>query len=150
MTTTLDLNAITGNLFDYWDLHFLSDVATVYPGVDGDTQNLSEWVDVELPEFGQRLGRASSPARGEFLWRVNIFVRRSNDLARMNVIAEAVFSTISRMTIPLYALDSSETLLGYAQLLEAEIHNQTRPDRESRAHDMQRATIVIKGLVQET
>lgn len=149
MPATLTLTTLAGNLFDYWELNFPLDVATAYPGVSLDTQNLAEWIDLEIPEFSPCVGRDSSPSRSELLLKVNVFVRRSTDLARINALAEAALAVISRVTIPLYTPDSIETLLGYVQLLEGRVQNQTRQDRESRSHDLQHVAIAVKGIVQE-
>lgn len=145
MPSLLDLATIVGNLFDYWELNFPHDVATAYPGAALDTQNLAEWVDLDLPVFVPTIGRDSSPGRSEIHVKVNLFVRRSTDLARINVLADAALAILSRVTIPLYLPDSTETLLGYAQMLEGQVQNHTRQDR----HDLQHVTIVVKGVVQE-
>lgn len=149
MPATLDLATIAGNVFDYWELNFPHDVATAYPGVPIDTQNLSEWVDLEIPEFSPCVGRDSSPSRSEILLKVNVFVRRSTDLARINALTDAALAVMSRVTIPLYTPDSIETLLGYVQLLDGRVQNQTRQDRESRRHDLQHVAIAVQGIVQE-
>ena len=149
MTSTLDLTTLIGNLFDYWELNFPHDVVTAYPGIVIDTQNLAEWVDLELNEFSRCIGRDSSPPRGDIVLKVNLFVRRSTDFSRINRLANTALAIFTQTTIPLYAPDSTELLLGYAQMLEGHVQNHTRHDREVHGVDLQRVTITVKGIVQE-
>lgn len=150
MSSQLQHEQVAAGLFTWWNDNFPLSVATVYPGMRIDTNDLSEWLEMWIDTWSRRPQRPS-PEWMDIAIAVHCFVRPSTDKSRILELVNATCSTLSQQTVPIQDFElSGLPVVGYTMLFEAESRDLTRNHLNRLQHPLQHYVVSLRGIAQQT
>jgi len=126
-----------------------SGAAVAWPGGQLETDALAEWIEVGCDAVDGVVQRESPPEQREVAITVHVFVRSSNDTARVHALAEQVRAAFSGRVIAV--MDSSgspATKVGVLRTREADVRDLTRMYAEEQRRPLRHSVVLIRGTVQ--
>jgi hypothetical protein len=146
----LNYEHVAAGVFSHWADQFPLPVTTVYPGTRIDTSGLTEWLEIGIDRWADRLLRGEDKATVELSVFVHVFVKPGVDKSRVFELADAVRQTLADQQITLHDHETSGTpVVGYATLSQAEIEDRTRRDTDAGRHGMQHVIVRVAGVAHE-
>lgn len=142
---------IASSVFVHWADQFPLTVATVYPGTQIDTNEVTEWLEIWINAWSRRPQRISNRQLLDVVVEVHCFVKRQQDKSRVHELVDAARNTLSQVTLPVRDFETSGSPIeGYAKLFEPEVHDLTRSEVGKLEHTMQHHVVRCRGIVQQT
>ena len=147
---SLTQDRLASSLYSWWDETASSSAITLYPGVDRDSAETSEWVELWIETVRHPRQRNHTPLLLDVTVTVHCYSREPFDLSLGQKLAESVRAQLSQQVIPLFDFEESLPLeVGYLKLNEPDIMNMTRSHLEQQERPLQHYVVMCRGVAQE-
>jgi hypothetical protein len=141
----LSMDAIVTSLASQAAEELPAGMAIAWPGVQLDTEALSEWIEIWCDAVDGLPQREQLMERREVSVTAHVFVRPSPQTARVFELAEAVRGVFSGRTIP---VASEAGVAGVIRLREADMRELTRMHAEEQRRPLRHVVVLIRGIAQ--
>ena len=146
----LTVEAIERSVQVYWRDNFPAVAVTVYAGQRVDGASFSEWVELWLDVWDERIRRTGARAGMTLFITVHCFSRDLTQTGRLQQIADAVRETLSTQTINVrdYSL-SGTPMVGHLRAGEPELRVLTRRRLNAAEDPLRQVTVSFRAVVEE-
>lgn len=146
----LTVESIERSVQVYWRDTFPAVAVTVYPGQRIDGTSLTEWVELWLDVWDERIRRTGARAGLTLFITVHCFSRDLTQTARLQQIADATRETLASKTISVldYSLSGTPTV-GHVRIGEPELRVLTRRRLNAEEDPLRQVTASFRAIVEE-
>ena len=146
----LTVESIERSVQVFWRDTFPPVAVTVYPGQHIDGGAITEWVELWLDVWDERIRRAGARAGLTLFITVHCFSRDVTQTARLHQIADAVRETLASKTIIVrdFSLSGTPTV-GHVRVGEPELRVLTRGRMNAAEDPLRQISASFRALVEE-
>lgn len=124
-------------------------VPLVLPGVVLDAETTAEWIEFSCDAVDGVVQRDSPAELQEVSVTLQVFVRASRQTTRVQALADAARSIISRRLIDVHDQTvSDEPVIGSVRLREADVRDLTRVHAAEQRRALRHVVVTARGVVQ--
>ncbi len=139
---------VSSAIYRVWNDGIADAVPTLYPGLRGDTSLWTEWYELWVDHWSPRRQRAQAPELCDLRVTVHAFVKAAPSKARISELIEQARSLLTGQTISIPDPETSDAVLGYIRLGDAQVKELTRSDADASRHGLQHHVAFWDGLAQ--
>ena len=141
---------ITRSVQVYWRDTLSPAVTTVYPGQQVETSQLTEWVELWIDAWNDRLRRDAAPDELLVSITVHCFSRHPTQATQVQALADGARGVLARKLISIADFSMSGTpVVAQLRTREAETRDLTRSHGETTRGVLHHVVVMVTAVVQE-